>query len=1024
MSDNVKKGAIKRRDFLKIIGVAGGTAAITGGCSPDPVEKIIPYVIPPDDVIPGVPTWYASTCTECPAGCGILVKNMDGRAIKIEGNPQNPINSGKTCAMGQAILQGHYNPDRIRSPLSRNSSGGFKAIGWNEAEKSLIQKVQQLKQQGRANRIVFLTNNVSGTLDKLIKEWLSALSGGSTAQQPGSGQQQGSGLATDGSTQPAQTGGDRITRGVKHIVYETFAHEPLQEANRITFGIDKIPTYHIDKAKYLLSFGADFLETWLSPTEYERKYSKAFTYEKGKEMGKFVQVEPRLSLTGANADEWVPVKPGTEGFLALGIANVIAGGGSNLSNYTPDRISQITGVPKETINRLAKEFMESKPSVAIGGGVAVTGTNATETLAAINMLNYVAGNVGDTIDFGRSLTLSKADSFRDIKSLVDSMNRGEVELLLIYNANPVFTLPNSLKFREALRKVPFVISFSSFMDETSQYANLILPDHSTLETWGDFIPKEGIHGLIQPAMRPIFNTKPTGDVILSVSKQIEGLKDQFNQKTYYDYLRDSWKEIHAKSGAGKDFETFWFEAVQRGGVFIEAQPTQVQPSGTAVNLSEPKFEGQGDMYFVAYPSYRYYDGRGANKPWLQELPDALTKAVWDSWVEIHPDTAKKLGIEEGDFVSIESPFGKIETQAFVYKGIRPDTVAVPIGLGHTSYGRYAENRGVNPIAILPSATDEKSGGFAWLSIKVNISKTGRSELFVKTQNTMDQGGREVARAVTLKELEGGAQHSNGTHSNGASSKEEGEHSKEPVHRYGMYKPHEHIKYRWGMAIDLSKCTGCGACVVACYAENNVAVVGKEQVARGRHMAWLRIDRYFEEGDKGRLDVRFQPMLCQHCDNAPCEPVCPVFATYHNHEGLNGMIYNRCVGTRYCSNNCSYKVRRFNWYTYKWPEPLNWQLNPDVTVRSKGVMEKCTYCVQRINSARRRAKNEGRDLEDGEVITACAQACPTDAIVFGSKMDPNSRVSRLSNNERGYGVLEDLNTKPSITYLKKVKRDEA
>lgn len=992
MSESAK-GVIKRRDFLKIIAVAGGTAAITGGCSSQPVEKIIPYVIPPDNVIPGIPTWYASTCTECPAGCGILVKNREGRAIKIEGNPVSPINSGSVCARGQAMLQGLYNPDRIAEPLRRNPSGRLGAISWDEAEGILAERIKGILARGMGNRVVFLTNNVSGTLGRLISDWLSAIGGG------------------------------------RHIVYEAFAHESLKEANKITFGVDRIPTYNIEKAKFLLSFGADFLETWLSPVEYARKFSQMHSYRKDKGMGKFVHVEPRRSLTGANADEWVAIKPGTEAFLALGIANIVLTEGSGsppgdaarlkslLKDYIPEMVSSITGVTQETIRRIAKDFIEMRPSLAIGGGAAISSTNATQTFVAINILNYVSGNIGETVNFGESLTISQSNSFRDMVALVDSMSKGEVELLIVYNVNPAFTLPESLNFEGAIKRVPYVVSFSSFMDETTESANLVLPDHTTLEKWGDYIPRDGVYGLIQPVMNSIFNTKSTGDVILSLSKKIEGLKDKFAQPTFYDYLRDSWKAIHSQSGSDKDFETFWLEAVQNGGVFKEVPPKPVKLSDEVLNtvFAEPRFEGQGDKYFIAYPSYRYYDGRGANKPWLQELPDAITTAVWDSWVEIHPDTAKKMGVSEGDFLSVESPYGKIETQAYIYRGIRPDTVAIQIGLGHKGYGRYAKDRGVNPIDILPNAIDETSGGFAWLSTRVKVSKTGKSAQLVKTQYTETQHDRGIVQAVTLKEIESGIRRSE--------LPEEIE-REEQSGKIGMYKAHEHLKHRWGMSIDLSKCVGCGACVTACYAENNIAVVGKDQVGKRREMSWIRIERYFEEENQDDSNMRFIPMLCQHCDNAPCEPVCPVYATYHNPEGLNVMVYNRCVGTRYCSNNCVYKVRRFNWFGYRWPEPLNWQLNPDVTVRSKGVMEKCTFCVQRIRFGEDRAKDEGRDVRDGEITPACAQACPTKAIVFGDLKDPESEVSRLSKDERGYSVLADLNTHPSITYLKKVKWDKA
>ncbi|MER3446895.1 MAG: nitrate reductase, partial [Candidatus Dadabacteria bacterium] len=733
MSESTKRGGIKRRDFLKIIAVAGGTAAITGGCSSQPVEKIIPYVIPPDNIIPGVPTWYASTCNECPAGCGILVKNREGRAIKIEGNPASPINLGSVCARGQAMLHSLYNPDRIGGPLRRGPSGGFVEISWDEAEGILLERIEGIRAKGVGSKVVFLTNNVSGTLGRLISDWLSAIGGG------------------------------------RHIVYETFAHEPLKEANRITFGVDKIPIYNIEKARFLLSFGADFLETWLSPVEYARRFSQVHSYKKDRGIGKFVHVEPRRSLTGANADEWVAIKPGTEAFLALGIANVILTEGSGfapgdaaklkslLGNYVPENVSSITGVPQETIRRIAKDFVEMRPSLAIGGGAANSSTNATQTFAAINILNYISGNIGETVNFGESLTISQSNSFRDMTALVDSMSRGEVELLVVYNVNPAFTLPKALNFEEAIKKVPYVVSFSSFMDETTEAADLVLPDHTPLEKWGDYIPRDGVYGLIQPVMNPIFNTRSTGDVILSLGKKIEELKDKFVQPTFYDYLRDSWKAIHSQLGSDKDFETFWLEAVQNGGVFKEISPTQVRLSDESLNIvfAEPKFEGQGDMYFIAYPSYRYYDGRGANKPWLHELPDAITTAVWDSWVEIHPDTAKRMGVSDGDFLSVESPYGKIETQAYIYRGIRPDTVAIQIGLGHRGYGRYAKDRGVNPIDILPNAMDETSGGFAWLSTKVKVSKTGRSAQLVKTQYTETQHDREIAQAVTLKEIESG-----------------------------------------------------------------------------------------------------------------------------------------------------------------------------------------------------------------------------------------------------------------------------
>lgn len=978
MSDD-KKGGLKRRDFIKLLGVAGTTAAVTGGCSSDPVEQIIPYVVPPEKFIPGIPSYFASTCRECPAGCGIVVKNREGRAIKIEGNPDSPINMGATCARGQAGLQGLYNPDRIRSPLRyKEESGRLAPVGWQQAEKTFAEKVSSLIEQGKGDRIVYLSNNISGTFKDLVTKWLESTGGG------------------------------------KHYSYETFAHEPIRKANELVYGKSVIPNYRLGDADYVLSFGADFLETWLSPVNYSKGFSKLHTVKDG-QMGKVVQIEPRMSMTGASADKWVSIRPGAEMFLALGIANVIVNKGwakSNasslsgiVSGYTPEKVSGMTDVSTEMIEELARNF-SSNNSLAIGGGSAYTSTNATETQVAINILNHIAGNVGKTVDFTDKLMISDLNSYDEIAGLVEKMKNGEVEMLIVHNANPVFTLPKSLNVKEAISKVPHVVSFSSFMDETTELASLVMPDNSYLESWGDYQPTQGYVGIMQPVMNPVFNTKQTGDVLISVSKQIESAKENIKEETYLEYLTKSWRRVAEYVSPGVSFDKFWKETIEKGGVSFELPSQQVELSTSVLNISfdEPEIAGEGDVYFITYPSYRFYDGTGANKPWLQELPDALTTSVWDSFVEIHPDTASKLGIETGTYVDIETSEGSIRTQAFVYEGIRPDTVAVPFGLGHKSYGRYAEGRGVNPLDILPASSDRLSGGFAWLSSMATIRNSGHHELLVRTQYTTHQHDRIVAKTVDINEL--------------------GKHDEHKEHEEpDFYPEREYSTYRWGMAIDLSKCTGCGACVTACYAENNIPFVGKDQVAKRRDMSWLRIERYFEKDKDGNLDTRFLPMLCQQCGNAPCEPVCPVYATYHNHEGLNGMIYNRCVGTRYCANNCTYKVRRFNWYTYSFPEPLNWQLNPDVTVRTKGVMEKCTFCVQRIKSAQDIAKDESRTVEEGDFMTACQQACASEAITFGNLLEEESKVAQLSNDERGYRVLEVVNTKPGITYLKKVKWDK-
>jgi len=996
MSHKENKGELKRRDFLKLIGVVSGGAAISS-CWSQPADEIIPYVIPPDDVIPGVPKWYSSTCQECPAGCGVIVKNMDGRAIKVEGNPLNPINTGSLCARGQSSLQGQYNPDRFRSPYYKNDKDKLEPIGWENAENRFAEILNKLISEGKTENIVFLTNNISGSLDHFVKQWLSTIGGG------------------------------------EHIVYEAISYESIKEANRLSFGINKVPSYKLENADYILSFGADFLETWISPVQYSKQFSKMHGFDNEK-MGKCVYVSPRLSLTGANADSWVSIKPGSEIYLALGLikeildmglsnAGNISGISTLVNNYSIEKVSKATDISVKNIKQIAAEFAKSKSSIAIGGSLSCATTNATKTLAAINLLNYVAGNLNNIINFNSSQSIGMAASFDDLESLVDKMNKGQVYLLITYNVNPVYSLPKVLGFESALKNVSNIVSFSTYPDETTRYADLILPDSSSLETWGDYSPQEGVYSIIQPAMSPIYNTKPLGDSMLSIYRQLELSSVNLNYKNYYDYLRDSWRNIHALSNSAKAFDDFWKESLEKGGYFNIPDTSQVTLSNRifSIDIDNAVFEhNDEEYYFVPFPSIKYYDGRGANRPWLQELPDPLTTSVWDSWAEIHPDTASRLGVVEGDYLSIQTDHGVIETQAFIFKGIRKDTVAVSLGQGHNNIGQFGDGRGVNILEIIPAKKDNLSGALAWLSTKVKISKTGKRSKLVKVQYTFSQDDRKIAQSISLKNA------MNGDHDNKHLSNGDGKNKHENNDHHAnltMYPAQDYFSYKWGMSIDLSKCIGCGACVTACYAENNVSFVGKEQVSRGRYMGWIKIERFFEE-ENNNFKTKFIPMLCQHCDNAPCEPVCPVYATYHNYEGLNVMVYNRCVGTRYCSNNCTYKVRKFNWFDYKLPEPLNLQLNPDVTVREKGIMEKCTFCSQRIIYAKDKARDENRKVRDGEIKPACVQTCPSEALAFGDMKNHDSEVYKKSEYSRSYRVLEEINTLPSIHYLKKVERDEA
>ncbi len=963
-----------RRDFLKLMGATGATAAMVG-CSAEPPERLVPYLIHPEEVIPGKATWYATVCRECPAGCGMLAKTIEGRAVKVEGNPDHPSNQGRLCARGQASLQGLYNPDRIRQPLSKGAEGRWNPTSWEEGEKRLVAKLADLK--GRGDRVVFLTPLLTGSSDRLIKEWLRALGGG------------------------------------KHMRYEAISHTPLREANRLTFGIEAIPFYDLEQAELILSFGADFLETWLTPVEHARQFASMRAYRQGR-MGRFVYIGPRLSLTGANADEWIAVRPGTEGFLALGMIHVIFAEVLSeplpgqekeslrklVESFTPPSVAEQVGISAAKIRVLARAFARSRPSLALVDGKA---SNATGTCTAVNLLNYVVGNVGRTVHFGPTALAGKVATYQEMRNLTEAMEAGEVGLLLLSGVNPVFTLPEGDRFKRALEKVPLVVGFASFLDETADAAHLILPDHTFLESWDDYELWEGIRGLQQPVMQPLYDTRNPGDVLLSTAKQI-GLDNAFPWKNFQAYLKEQWKERHQQLNPPEEFEDFWVGTLRRGGLFQPAtpRPVQLNPEVFQHRIDPPKLAGdKNGPTLILYPSPALYDGRMANRPWLQELPDALTQIVWDNWLETHPDYAKSLGLREGDVVRVRTPSGEVELPVHISGGVLPGTVAVPVGQGHTAFGRYAENQGANPIPLLPAEPEVLSGGLPWIATRVRLLPTGQRYTLAGVAGSDKPHGREILQTIPLRDLQSGR------------------HEEEKPHLLPIYPEHSHPQHRWGMVIDLNACIGCGACVTACSAENNTPVVGKKEVARGREMSWIRIERV-DQGEPHQPEHAFLPMLCQQCDSAPCEPVCPVYATYHNPSGLNVQVYNRCIGTRYCSNNCPYKVRRFNWFEAEWPEPLHLQLNPDVTVRSVGVMEKCTFCVQRIRAGELSAKAEGRPIRDGEIVPACAQTCPTRAIVFGDLKDSESEVSKLAEDPRRYRVLENLNTQPAITYLKKIK----
>ena len=1004
MSSEKPATGVKRRDFLKVVGVTSAATTMVG-CSSERVEKLIPYLVSPDETVPGVSTYYATTCRECAVACGVIAETRDGRAIKLEGNPEHPVNRGALCAKGQSALQGLYNPDRYRSPMIRRN-GRLEKATWDEALTLFRQKLAEVR--GSAANAVFINRHESGNFTSFLNSWLAS-----------------QGMPAALSIDP-------------DVDYAAIA------ANRQSYGV-AWPRHDFSAARLIVSIGADFLDGWGASVPQQLDFADARA--KLENAPRFIYVGARRSLTGLNADQWIAARPGSE----LSIIGMLSG------SVTPQQAAQASGADAAVLTELQREFAATRPAMVLAGGASPRGM---EVCLAANALNQASGG---TLRAGEAFHgFEGIDSPSHLRVLAQRMQAGAVPLLMTRGVNPAYTMPKSSGFAAAMAKVPFKVSFSSIPDETSALADLVLPDNHSLESWGEAEPVRGTLSLQQPAMDPVFDTRSTADVLLSLTRPAPmpaaagatqpAATAAVAAPTYRDTI------ISRFPGGASALAA----ALPRG--IAAGTTTAVTPRPAAAPVvAQP---GNGDFYLMVYPHPVLGTGDGANKPWLQELPDPVTKIAWQTVAELHPATAKRLGVGDGDHVTVATSAGRLTLPVYTYLGIRPDTVAVAAGRGHSeAAGRYAR-AGHNAFDLLPYSED-RSGATAYGFARASVTKDGGFSRLATTEGSARQHGRGIGQAVAVADLSKEPTHvSHGEFPGDASheflpglrsptandaqgelggpelkSKEKGMY--DPDHWSGM------AKHRWAMTIDLARCTGCSACVTACYAENNIPTVGAEwqgpqvlpdrkgfgaNITRSREMAWLRIERYFEGGEDGsaNFDTRFVPMLCQHCGNAPCEPVCPVYATYHAPDGLNVQVYNRCVGTRYCSNNCPYKVRYFNWFgygepnrpQYAFPEPLNWQLNPDVTVRGKGVMEKCTFCVQRIRDAENRASLEGRGLEPDEFTTACAEACPSRAITFGDAADERWTVAQLAHDRRAYHVFEELNTYTAVVYLKKVNHPGA
>lgn len=785
--------------------------------------------------------------------------------------------------------------------------------------------------------------------------------------------------------------------GSRHIMYDPVSVTALLDANERTFNSRVIPNYKFENAKTIVSFGADFLGNWISPVEFAKGYIVRRELKGGqKEMSRHIQVETTLSLTGSNADERIPIKPSEEK-LAIG--------------WLYKELLLLDGKPNNTtipaiefdLKSVARELYANR-----GNSLVVSGSNDVEAQLMINAINDLLGSYGSTIDITQPV-YTKQGNDKELESLIRDMSEGNVGALLVQNANPAYELPVSKAFIDGMSKIPVSVSLATSWDETADLCKYVCPDSHFLESWNDAQPKEGVYSLAQPAIRTIFNTRQFQESLLSWSE---------NNSDFHSYIKDYWRaNLYQKSSSYLNFTDFWNHSLQDG--IFETQISSVdqpvaQLESASALLRNIKAVNKEQLEIHFYENNTIGTGKHTNNPWLQETPDALSKVCWDNYAAISPKWAEDNDLEQGDVISLNN---ELEIPVLLQPGQKYGTISVAVGYGREKTGTAGKDVGVNIYPLVQFAD-----GYRAYNNITEFSKTDKEYTLALTQSHNSMEGRPIIREASLEEYIEDPAAGNEMH------------EKVKHHLESLYPDPKFEGHHWGMAVDLNSCIGCNACVVGCTAENNVPVVGRDEVRRVHEMHWLRIDRYYA-GDPENPEVARQPVMCQHCDNAPCENVCPVAATTHSNEGINQMAYNRCIGTRYCNNNCPYKVRRFNWYDYTQADALpgntmdpagmtldlaRMVLNPDVTVRAKGVMEKCSFCVQRIQEKKLDAKLDGRPIADGEIKTACMQACPTNAIVFGDLNDKDSKVAKLMKDKRNYHLLEEIHTLPSVSYLTKIR----
>ncbi|MGA8222233.1 MAG: TAT-variant-translocated molybdopterin oxidoreductase [Candidatus Acidiferrales bacterium] len=947
-------GGINRREMLKL---AAASAALAGlsACTKLPTEKIVPYVRPPEEIIPGKPLFYATSMPLAGVAAGLLVESHMGRPTKIEGNPEHPGSRGGTDVFAQASVLTLYDPDRSQTVMVEG-----RISSWGAFSTALGNARAQQAPMGAGLRI--LTDTVtSPTLAAHIQAVL--------GQFP----------------------------GAKWHQYEPCGRDNEREGARLAFGKPVNTVYRFDKADVVLSLDSDFLSSGPGHVRYARDFSSRRALQgPSSQLNRLYVVESMPTSTGAMADHRWPQPAGNVKYIAQALA-----GAAGVAGTTPGLLNQPPW--SKWLPAVAHDLERHRGSCLV-----IAGEQQPPLVHALaHAMNAALGNVGNTVYYTEPLEAIPVNEIDSLRDLVADLNAGKVDVLLILGGNPVYDAPADLDFGPALLNARLRVHSGLYYDETGELCHWHVNAAHFLEAWGDSRAYDGTVGVIQPLIAPLYD----GHSALQIVSILAGQAG----KSGHDLVRDYWKAQRPEKD--KAFEAFWETSLHDGlmaGTALPPISVSVRPD--LANQEPPAPSKEATSLEIVYRSDpAVFDGQFANNGWLQELPKPITKLTWDNAAMISPATAQKHGLATGDYVKLQ--LGTRDTKAgiMIVPGHADDSITLHLGYGRRRAGQVGTGPGFNANFIRTSSAP-------WIAGGVQVEKTGDKYYFAVTQHqyAIDLEGhqaekesteafrRDLVRVATLEEFRRDPDF--------AKIREE-----EETKGLSLYPGFKYEGYAWGMSIDLNRCVGCNACVIACQSENNIAVVGKEQVMHGRAMHWIRVDTYFR-GAIENPEMYYEPVPCMHCENAPCEVVCPVGATTHSPEGLNEMTYNRCVGTRYCSNNCPYKVRRFNFLLFSdWKTPSLYGLrNPNVTVRSRGVMEKCTYCVQRINAAKIRSEEEDRSVRDGEIVTACQSACPAEAIVFGNINDPNSRVAKLKAQSRNYGLLDDLNTRPRTTYLARVR----